>query len=126
MAEFGEDDRLPPVNHSGDSAEPSDEAADKTRGEAVSVLNGDCGTPEDIMVGSGSLGTPGSRAGVENASVGPDAKSEIPRRSSIIKVSTGVHAFFCAFSAKTAHLKAGQFNWGPAGHIRSAGGPVMG
>lgn len=76
-----EDGRLPPLNHVGGSAEPSDEAAGKTHCEA-SVLNGDCGTPEDIMVD-----TPGNHDGAENASLEPDAKSELPRRSSIIKVN---------------------------------------
>ncbi|XP_033496723.2 inactive phospholipase C-like protein 2 [Epinephelus lanceolatus] len=84
MAEFGEDGSLPPLNL-GDTAVPSDEAAGKTHCE-VSVLNGDCGISEN-MVGSGSLVAPGSQAGVEtaNTSVGLDGKSEIPRRSSIIK-----------------------------------------
>ncbi|XP_017288820.1 inactive phospholipase C-like protein 2 [Kryptolebias marmoratus] len=84
MAEFGEDEKLPPLNHFGGSAEPSDEAAGKTHCEA-SVLNGDCSVPENTMVGSGSLVTPGGQAGAENASVGPDSKADIPRRSSIIK-----------------------------------------
>ncbi|KAA8591859.1 hypothetical protein FQN60_017233, partial [Etheostoma spectabile] len=84
MAEFGDDGSLPPLNL-GDTAVPSDEAAGKTHCE-VSVLNGDCGISEN-MVGSGSLVSPGSQARVEtaNTSVGFDAKSEIPRRSSIIK-----------------------------------------
>ncbi len=87
MAEFGEDGSLSPLNL-GDTAVPSDEAAGKTHCE-VSVLNGDCGISEN-MVGSGSLVAPGSQAGLEsaNSSVGLDAKSEIPRRSSIIKVNT--------------------------------------
>lgn len=86
MAEFGNDGSLPPLNL-GDTAVPSDEAADKTHCE-VSFLNGDCGISQN-MVGSGSHVAPGSQAGVEaaNTSVGLDAKSEIPRRSSIIKVS---------------------------------------
>lgn len=90
MAEFGEDgSRLPPLNL-GDTAVPSDEAAGKTHCE-VSVLNGDCGISEN-MVGSGSHVAPGSQAGVEsaNTSVVSDAKNEIPRRSSIIKVSLKV------------------------------------
>lgn len=87
MAEFGEDGSLPPLNL-GDTTVPSDEAAGKTHCE-VSVLNGNCGISEN-MVGSGSLVAPGSQAGAEtaNTSVGLDAKSEIPRRSSIIKVKT--------------------------------------
>lgn len=86
MAELREDGSLPPLNL-GDTAVPSDEAAGKTHCE-VSVLNGDCGISEN-MVGTGSLVAPGSQAGVEtaNTSVGLDAKSEIPRRSSIIKVN---------------------------------------
>lgn len=92
MAELGENGSLPPLNF-GDTAVPSDEAAGKTHCE-VSVLNGDCGISEN-MVGTGSLVAPGSQAGVEtaNTSVGLDAKSEIPRRSSIIKVniSQAVH-----------------------------------
>lgn len=91
MAEFGEDDGggggSPPL-HLGDPAVPGDEAAaaGKTHCE-VSVLNGDCGMSANA-VGSGSLVSPGSQAGVDvaNTSVGSDAKSEIPRRSSIIKV----------------------------------------
>lgn len=96
MAEFGEDDSLPPLNL-GDTAVPSDEAADKTHCE-VSVLNGDCGISEN-MVGSGSLVAPGSQAGVEaaNTSVGLDAKSEIPRRSSIIKVNIEVEVCVMPF-----------------------------
>lgn len=83
MAEFGEDGSLPPLNL-GDTTVPSDEAAGKTHCE-VSVLNGNCGISEN-MVGSGS------QAGVEsaNTSVGLDAKSEIPRRSSIIKVNSAI------------------------------------
>lgn len=92
MAEFGEDGSLPPANLE-DTAVPSDEAAGKTHCE-VSVLNGDCGILEN-MVGSGSLVAPGSQAGVETAnnSVGLDAKSEIPRRSSIIKVNTEIKVY---------------------------------
>lgn len=86
MAEFVEDGRLPPTpDHSGGSAEPSDQAAGKTPCEA-SVLNGDCGTPEDIMVDTPEdimVDTPGSH----DASLEPDAKCELPRRSSIIKVN---------------------------------------
>lgn len=79
MAELGgeEDGRLPPLNRSGGSAEPGDQAAGEPHCE-VSVVNGDCGTPEDVMAG-----TPGP----ENASLEPDAKCELPRRSSIIKVN---------------------------------------
>lgn len=86
MAEFGEDGSLPPLNL-GDTTVPSDEAAGKTQCE-VSLLNGNCGISED-MVGSGSLIAPGCQAGVEtaNTSVGLEGKSEIPRRSSIIKVN---------------------------------------
>ncbi|KAF0021353.1 hypothetical protein F2P81_026394 [Scophthalmus maximus] len=75
MAEFGEDGSLPPST-----------LGDKAHCE-VSFSNGDCGL-SDNMVGSGSLVAPGGQAGVEsaNASVGPvDARSDIPRRSSIIK-----------------------------------------
>lgn len=86
MAEFGKDGSLPPLSLE-DTAVPSDEAAGKTHCE-VSVLNGDCGISEN-MVGSGSVVAPGSQAGVEtaNTSAGVDGKNEIPRRSSIIKVS---------------------------------------
>lgn len=86
MAEYGEDGSLPPLSL-GDTAVPSDEATGKTHYE-VSVLNGECGMSEN-MVGSGSIDAPGGQAGVEtaNTSVGLDAKSEIPRRSSIIKVN---------------------------------------
>ncbi|KAK5862091.1 hypothetical protein PBY51_017521 [Eleginops maclovinus] len=88
MAEFGEDGRLPPLNLE-DTAVPSDEAAGKTHCE-VSVLNGDCGISEN-MVGSGSIVAPGNQAGeTANTSVGLDGKSEIPRRSSIIKVNIEV------------------------------------
>lgn len=89
MAEFGQDGSLPPLNL-GDTTVPSNEAAGKAHCE-VSVLNGDCGISEN-MVGSGSLVAPGSQAGVEtaNTSVGFDAKNELPRRSSIIKVSLEV------------------------------------
>ncbi|MEQ2287982.1 hypothetical protein AMECASPLE_018373 [Ameca splendens] len=85
MAEFGEDRRLPPVNF-GHATVPSDEAAGKTHCE-VSVLNGDCGISENMMCSDSPL-RPGSQTGAENANttVGPDAKSDIPRRSSIIKV----------------------------------------
>ncbi|AWP15657.1 putative inactive phospholipase C-like protein 2 [Scophthalmus maximus] len=78
MAEFGEDGSLPPST-----------LGDKAHCE-VSFANGDCGL-SDNMVGSGSLVAPGGQAGVEsaNASVGPvDARSDIPRRSSIIKMGT--------------------------------------
>lgn len=77
MAELGEDGRRPPVNF-GHTPVPSDEAAGKTHCE-VSVLNGDCGISENMMCSGSS---------VENANTsgGPDAKSDIPRRSSIIKV----------------------------------------
>lgn len=86
MAEFGEDGSLPPLNR-GDTTVAGDEAAGKTHCE-VSLLNGNCGISED-MVGSGSLIAPGCQAEVEtaNTSVGLDGKSEIPRRSSIIKVN---------------------------------------
>lgn len=89
MAEFGEDGcSLPPVHVGGTAAVPSDEAAGKTHCEG-SVLNGDCGINEN-MVGSGSHGAPGCQAGVDTAGV--DAKSEIPRRSSIIKVKF-IHSY---------------------------------
>lgn len=96
MAELEEDGRLPPA-HFGHTAVPSDEAAGKTHCE-VSVLNGDCGISENMMC-SGSPLTPGSQTGVEaaNTSVGPDAKSDIPRRSSIIKVIFEVGAVCVAF-----------------------------
>lgn len=86
MAECGEDGSLPPLNP-GDAAVPSDEATGKTRCE-VSVLNGECGISEN-MVGSGTVDAPGGQAEVDtaNTSVGLDAKSDIPRRSSIIKVN---------------------------------------
>ena len=88
MAEFGEDGCLPPLNLE-DTAVPSDEAAGKTHCE-VSVLNGDCGISEN-MVGSGSIVAPGNQTGESaNTSVGLDGKSEIPRRSSIIKVNIEV------------------------------------
>lgn len=85
MAEFGEDGSLPPPSL-GDAAVPGDEAAGKPHCE-VSVLNGNCGIPEN-MVGSGAPVAPGSQAGPETANtpVGSDVRSEIPRRSSIIKV----------------------------------------
>ncbi|KAE8289209.1 Inactive phospholipase C-like protein 2 [Larimichthys crocea] len=87
MAEFGDDGSLPPLNLE-DTTVPSDGAAGKTHCEEVSVLNGDCGISEN-MVGSGSIVPPGSQDGMEtsanNTSVGLDGKSEIPRRSSIIK-----------------------------------------
>lgn len=98
MAEFGENGSLPPLNL-GDTAVPSDEAAGKTHCE-VSVLNGDCGISDNNMVGSGSIVAPGSQTGVEtgNTSVGLDGKSEIPRRSSIIKVNTQVSVSFIELS----------------------------
>ncbi|CAL8247669.1 unnamed protein product [Lota lota] len=85
MAEFGENDRELPPSSTGDTPVPSDELAGKTHCE-VSVLNGDCGISAN-MVGSGSTAVPGSQAGLDaaNTSVGMDAKSGIPRRSSIIK-----------------------------------------
>lgn len=85
MAEFREDGSLPPLNR-GDTAVSSDDTAGKTHCE-VSVLNGDCGILEN-MVGSGAFVAPCSQGVVEsdNTSVELDAKSEIPRRSSIIKV----------------------------------------
>lgn len=87
MAECGEDGSLPPLNL-GDTAVPSDEDTGKTHCE-VSVLNGECGMSEN-MVGSGSIVAPGNEAGVDtaNTSVGLDGKSDLPRRSSIIKVNT--------------------------------------
>lgn len=112
MAEFGEDGSLPPLNL-GDTTVPSDEAAGKTHCE-VSLLNGNCGISED-MVGSGSLIAPGCQAGVEtaNTSVGLDGKSEIPRRSSIIKVnihikvSVSCHSFWWAsMHIHTEHVRS--------------------
>lgn len=79
MAEFGEDGSLPPLSP-GDAAVPGDEAAGKPHCE-VSVLNGNCGMPENMVA-------PGGQAEPETANtpVGSDVRSEIPRRSSIIKV----------------------------------------
>lgn len=110
MAEFEEDGSLPPLNPE-DTAVPSDNAAGKTHCE-VSVLNGDCGISEN-MVGSGSLVAPGSQTGVDNAntSAGLDTKSEIPRRSSIIKVNTEVQASVLYHSfwwASVLHIYAGH------------------
>lgn len=86
MAEFGEDGSLSQLNF-GDRTMPSDDAAGRTHCE-VSVLNGSCGISESIA-GSGSFMAPGSQVGVTtaNTSVGLDAKAELPRRSSIIKVN---------------------------------------
>ena len=99
MAEFGEDGSLPPLNL-GDTAVPGDEAAGKTHCE-VSVLNGDCGISEK-MVGSRSLVSPGSQTEVENTNspVGEDTKSEIPRRSSIIKVIIEVMTYILHISTE--------------------------
>uniref|UniRef100_A0A8C5A371 Phosphoinositide phospholipase C n=1 Tax=Gadus morhua TaxID=8049 RepID=A0A8C5A371_GADMO len=85
MAESGENDRGLPPSSTGDPPVPSDEGTGKTHCEA-SFLNGDCGISSN-MVGSGSIAVPGSQAGLDaaNTSVGMDAKSGIPRRSSIIK-----------------------------------------
>lgn len=82
MAESAEDGSLPPGRH-GETAVPGDEAAGKTRGE-VSVLNGDCG-----MV------APGGQAGADGVHTHgrPESKSEIPRRSSIIKVKTAFYNY---------------------------------
>lgn len=101
MAECGEDGSLPPLNL-GDAAVPSDEVAGKTHCE-VSVSNGNCGISEN-MVGSGSFVAPGNQDGVENAdaAVGLDAKSELPRRSSIIKVNIKVGA--CSFWRASQHI----------------------
>lgn len=85
MAECGEDGSLPPLNL-GDTAVPRDEANGKTHCE-VAMVNGECGISEN-MVGSEAIVAPASQAGVDtaNTSIGLDAKSELPRRSSIIKV----------------------------------------
>uniref|UniRef100_A0AAQ4PR86 Phosphoinositide phospholipase C n=1 Tax=Gasterosteus aculeatus aculeatus TaxID=481459 RepID=A0AAQ4PR86_GASAC len=84
MAEFGEDGDPPPL-HPGDADVPG---AGKASCEG-SVLNGDCGI-SDNMVGSGSLAAAAAAGGqaagsAADAFAGPDAKCEIPRRSSIIK-----------------------------------------
>lgn len=78
MAESGENGSLPPVS-AGGTAVTSDEAGGNTQCQ-VSLLNGDCEIPEN---------TPGSQVVVEPANTSGDARSELPRRSSIIKVSTG-------------------------------------
>lgn len=95
MAEFGEENSHPPLNVGDKTALPGGEADGKTHCE-VSVLNGDCGIHAgNNMVGSGSIVTPGNQASGEtaaNTSVGLDAKNEIPRRSSIIKVSLKVQS----------------------------------
>lgn len=88
MAEFGEDGDPPPL-HPGDADVPG---AGKASCEG-SVLNGDCGI-SDNMVCSGSLAAAaagGQAAGsAADAFAGSDAKCEIPRRSSIIKVNIEV------------------------------------
>ncbi|TNN29780.1 hypothetical protein EYF80_060071 [Liparis tanakae] len=98
MAEFGEDGgRPPPLNLGEDTAvaggeEGGGEDAVKTHREvSVSVSNGSCGVPDNMLGGSGARVAPGGHAGPDdaNTSAGSDATSEIPRRSSIIKVNTG-------------------------------------
>lgn len=89
MAEFGEIDGSSPSNTGDSVALPSDKTDGKTQCE-VSVFNGDCGIPAD-MVGSQSVAvtlpdSPGLET-ANNSSVGLDSKSGIPRRSSIIKVN---------------------------------------
>lgn len=77
MAEFGLDRSLSPLNLGDASGAGEEEAA---------VVNGEC------ALASGSPRTAGGQAGVETSStsVCPDGTSEMPRRSSIIKVCVGV------------------------------------
>ncbi|KAJ3597728.1 hypothetical protein NHX12_001245 [Muraenolepis orangiensis] len=108
MAECGEHDRgeLPPSSTGETPPVPGDKgAAGKTHCEAAaaSVLNGDCGIQAAATMvigsGSGSISVPGSQAGLgeevtttgddTTSSAGMDAKSGIPRRSSIIKPVPG-------------------------------------
>lgn len=84
MAEFGEIDGSSPSNTGDSVALPSDKTDGKTQCE-VSVFNGDCGIPAD-MVGSETLPDSPGLETANNSSVGLDSKSGIPRRSSIIKV----------------------------------------
>ncbi|XP_029593178.1 inactive phospholipase C-like protein 2 [Salmo trutta] len=93
MAEFGEIDGSSPSNTGDSVALPSDKTDGKTQCE-VSVFNGDCGIPAD-MVGSQSVAvtlpdSPGLET-ANNSSVGLDSKSGIPRRSSIIKDGSRLH-----------------------------------
>lgn len=83
MAEFGVDGSLFPVNL-GDATMPSEEAA---------VLNGEC-VPSEGTLASGSPITPGGQAGLgtSSTSVCLDGTSEMPRRSSIIKVCVCVNS----------------------------------
>ncbi|XP_049586611.1 inactive phospholipase C-like protein 2 [Syngnathus scovelli] len=76
MAEF-EEDGVSLLDHAG--AEVGVQAAVKMPGEG-SVSNGDCGMCEDNMVDQGSDSV--------EASVEPDNKADMPRRSSIIKDSS--------------------------------------
>ena len=86
MAEFGENSGSSPSNSGDTTTVPSDETAGKTQCEG-SVLNGDCGIMPDMVV-SGFVFLPDSQGQetANNTSLALDAKSGIPRRSSIIKV----------------------------------------
>ena len=108
MAESGENDRGLPPSSTGDPPVPGDEGtAGKTHCEA-SFSNGDCGISAN-MVGSGSIAVPGSQAGLDaaNTSVGMDAKSGIPRRSSIIKVSGPGRQLYDLGSCDSACMSGG-------------------
>lgn len=88
MAEFAENCGLSSSALGEKATMPSDETDGKGQCE-VSVSNGDCGLPSDMVVSA----IPDSE-GLETANTSVlDAKSGIPRRTSIIKVS---HTFIKA------------------------------